>query len=166
MIASMTGFARREAAGAVAAHSSASCAASITASWMPRCDCPTSCRGLEPELRQALARGLKRGKVDCTVTLRGSNAGAASLEIDEAALERCWRAALAYSAACAAGAHRSARAAALARRAARGGADPRRCTSRCATLFADDAGRSGGGTAAGGRTPGRTIEQRCGLLTG
>jgi uncharacterized protein (TIGR00255 family) len=49
---------------------------------------PDSCRGLEPELRATLARTLKRGKVDGTLTLRGADPAAANLEIDEAALER------------------------------------------------------------------------------
>ncbi|HLK71209.1 MAG TPA: YicC/YloC family endoribonuclease, partial [Steroidobacteraceae bacterium] len=49
---------------------------------------PDTCRALEPELRAVLARALKRGKIDCTVTLRGADPGSAELEIDEAALER------------------------------------------------------------------------------
>ncbi|HEY2416566.1 MAG TPA: YicC/YloC family endoribonuclease, partial [Steroidobacteraceae bacterium] len=49
---------------------------------------PDSCRALEPELRQGLARELKRGKVDCTLQQRTAQAGAASLDIDHAALER------------------------------------------------------------------------------
>ena len=37
---------------------------------MPTLRLPDSCRALEPELRQALARELKRGKVDCTLQQR------------------------------------------------------------------------------------------------
>ena len=45
---------------------------------------PDSCRALESELRQGLARELRRGKVDCTMQHRPPVAGA--LQIDEAAL--------------------------------------------------------------------------------
>jgi uncharacterized protein (TIGR00255 family) len=49
---------------------------------------PDSCRALEPELRAALSRVLRRGKIDCTISLRGGDPTAASLEIDAAGLER------------------------------------------------------------------------------
>ena len=49
---------------------------------------PDSCRALEPELRQALARELRRGKIDCTLQQRAVPAGGARLEIDQEALER------------------------------------------------------------------------------
>jgi uncharacterized protein YicC (UPF0701 family) len=49
---------------------------------------PDNCRALEPELRQAIARELKRGKVDCTLQQRAQSNAAASLDIDQAALER------------------------------------------------------------------------------
>ena len=87
MIASMTGFARREAAGPFGTlvcelrsvnHRFLDAALRI----------PDSCRGLEPELRQALSRTLKRGKIDCTISLRGADQAASSLEIDPAALAR------------------------------------------------------------------------------
>jgi uncharacterized protein (TIGR00255 family) len=87
MIASMTGFARQEVAspfGTLVCELRSVNHRFLDATLRM----PDSCRGLEPELRQALARTLKRGKVDCTVSLRGSELGAASLEIDEAALER------------------------------------------------------------------------------
>ena len=45
---------------------------------------PDSCRALESELRQCLARELRRGKVDCTIQHRPPVAG--ELQIDEAAL--------------------------------------------------------------------------------
>ena len=51
---------------------------------------PDSCRALEPELRQALARELRRGKVDCTLQQRSvaTAAAAARIEIDQEALDR------------------------------------------------------------------------------
>ena len=49
---------------------------------------PDSCRALEPELRQALARELRRGKVDCTLQQRTVAAAAARIEIDQEALDR------------------------------------------------------------------------------
>ena len=48
---------------------------------------PDSCRALETELRQALARDLKRGKVDCTLQQRAPQADAVALDIDQAALD-------------------------------------------------------------------------------
>ena len=57
---------------APSARSCARSAASITASSTPRCGCPTAAARLEPELRQALARELKRGKVDCTLQQRAA----------------------------------------------------------------------------------------------
>ena len=39
---------------------------------MPRCACPTAAARSEPELRQALARELRRGKVDCTLQQRAA----------------------------------------------------------------------------------------------
>jgi uncharacterized protein (TIGR00255 family) len=49
---------------------------------------PDSCRAIESELRLALARELKRGKIDCSVQQRSPQAGATSLDIDHVALER------------------------------------------------------------------------------
>ncbi|HEX4376748.1 MAG TPA: YicC/YloC family endoribonuclease [Steroidobacteraceae bacterium] len=49
---------------------------------------PESCRALEPELRQLLARDLRRGKVDCTVQQRSADASAVGLAIDKATLDR------------------------------------------------------------------------------
>ena len=62
MIASMTGFARRE----------------ISGTW----------GALVCELRQRLARDLKRGKVDCSISLRRQQGAETALEVDPAALER------------------------------------------------------------------------------
>lgn len=87
MIASMTGFARREVASP---FGSLVCELrSVNHRFLDATlRMPDACRVLEPELRQALARTLKRGKIDCTVSLRGGDPTSATLEIDEAALER------------------------------------------------------------------------------
>jgi uncharacterized protein (TIGR00255 family) len=87
MIASMTGFARREVASP---FGSLVCELrSVNHRFLDATlRMPDSCRGLEPELRQSVARTLKRGKVDCTVSLRGADSASAGLEIDEVALER------------------------------------------------------------------------------
>ncbi|HEX4051107.1 MAG TPA: YicC/YloC family endoribonuclease [Steroidobacteraceae bacterium] len=87
MIASMTGFARREVASP---FGSLVCELrSVNHRFLDATlRMPDACRGLEPELRAAVGRTLKRGKVDCTVSLRGTDPTSANLEIDEAALER------------------------------------------------------------------------------
>jgi uncharacterized protein (TIGR00255 family) len=87
MIASMTGFARRESAGR---FGTLVCEIrSVNHRFLDATlRLPDSCRALEPELRQALARELRRGKVDCTVQQRAAPAGAAPLEIDQQALAR------------------------------------------------------------------------------
>ena len=87
MIASMTGFARRESAGP---FGTLVCEIrSVNHRFLDATlRLPDSCRALEPELRQALARELRRGKVDCTVQQRAAPAGAAPLEIDQQALAR------------------------------------------------------------------------------
>jgi uncharacterized protein (TIGR00255 family) len=87
MIASMTGFARRE----------------ISASWGSLvCELrsvnhrfleagfrlPDELRAAEGELRQRLAREIKRGKVDCAVSHRRVQGTESALEVDTAALER------------------------------------------------------------------------------
>src|SRR5579883_2937385 len=87
MIASMTGFARRELAGS---FGTLSCEIrSVNHRFLDASlRLPDSCRPLEPELRQSLAQTLKRGKVDCTLNLRTAELAAGSLEIDEPALTR------------------------------------------------------------------------------
>lgn len=87
MIASMTGFARREFAGP---FGTLVCEIrSVNHRFLDATlRLPDSCRALEPELRQALARELRRGKVDCTLQQRSLPAGTARLEIDQEALER------------------------------------------------------------------------------
>jgi uncharacterized protein (TIGR00255 family) len=86
MIASMTGFARRELAGS---FGTLVCEIrSVNHRFLDATlRLPDSCRALEPELRQALGRELKRGKVDCTLQQRALS-GAATLEIDPQALDR------------------------------------------------------------------------------
>jgi len=87
MIASMTGFARRECAGP---FGTLVCEIrSVNHRFLDATlRLPDSCRALEPDLRQALARELRRGKVDCTLQQRAAAAGAATLEIDQQALAR------------------------------------------------------------------------------
>jgi uncharacterized protein (TIGR00255 family) len=87
MIASMTGFARCELAGA---FGTLVCEIrSVNHRFLDATlRLPDSCRVLEPELRAALARELKRGKVDCTLQQRSAAGTASSLEIDGVALER------------------------------------------------------------------------------
>jgi uncharacterized protein (TIGR00255 family) len=87
MIASMTGFARHERSGP---YGTLVCEIrSVNHRFLDASlRLPDSCRAIESELRLALARELKRGKVDCSVQQRSPQAGAASLDIDHAALER------------------------------------------------------------------------------
>ena len=87
MIASMTGFARHERSGP---YGTLVCEIrSVNHRFLDATlRLPESCRGLEPELRQALSRELKRGKIDCTLQQRTPPAGAAALDIDHIALER------------------------------------------------------------------------------
>jgi uncharacterized protein (TIGR00255 family) len=87
MIASMTGFARREFAGP---FGTLVCEIrSVNHRFLDATlRLPDSCRALEPELRQALARELRRGKVDCTLQQRSAASAAAMLDIDQPALAR------------------------------------------------------------------------------
>jgi uncharacterized protein (TIGR00255 family) len=87
MIASMTGFARHERSGP---YGTLVCEIrSVNHRFLDASlRLPDSCRAIESELRLALARELKRGKIDCSVQQRSPQAGAASLDIDHAALER------------------------------------------------------------------------------
>ena len=87
MIASMTGFARGELAGP---FGTLVCEIrSVNHRFLDATlRLPDSCRALDPELRQLLARDLKRGKVDCTLQQRASDVAASNLEIDAAALQR------------------------------------------------------------------------------
>jgi uncharacterized protein (TIGR00255 family) len=87
MIASMTGFARREFAGP---FGTLVCEIrSVNHRFLDATlRLPDSCRALEPELRQAIGRELRRGKVDCTLQQRSLPAGGARIEIDQQALDR------------------------------------------------------------------------------
>ncbi|MGA2024092.1 MAG: YicC/YloC family endoribonuclease, partial [Steroidobacteraceae bacterium] len=87
MIASMTGFARDERSGP---FGTLVCELrSVNHRFLDATlRLPDACRALEPELRQALARELKRGKVDCSLQQRSQQAGASGLDIDQSALAR------------------------------------------------------------------------------
>ena len=87
MIASMTGFARRELAGSLG---TLTCELrSVNHRYLePGFRLPEELRPLESDLRQLLAKNLKRGKVDCTMHLRGAQAAERELRIDAAALAR------------------------------------------------------------------------------
>jgi uncharacterized protein (TIGR00255 family) len=87
MIASMTGFARHERTGR---YGTLVCEIrSVNHRYLDATlRLPDSCRALEPELRQALAGRLKRGKVDCTLQQRAAQSGAAGLDLDQATLQR------------------------------------------------------------------------------
>jgi uncharacterized protein (TIGR00255 family) len=87
MIHSMTGFARREASGP---WGQLTCELrSVNHRYLePGFRLPEELRGLEGELRQALAKLLRRGKVDCTVHLRAAHEAERELRVDEAALTR------------------------------------------------------------------------------
>jgi len=87
MIASMTGFARREASGP---WGTLICELrSVNHRFLETgFRLPEELRSLEPELRQALMRELKRGKVDCTLTHRAVFGGERALELDGEALQR------------------------------------------------------------------------------
>lgn len=87
MIASMTGFARREASGP---WGSLVCELrSVNHRFLESgFRLPEELRSAETELRQTLARELKRGKVDCTLTYRAARESELALNIDSAALER------------------------------------------------------------------------------
>ena len=87
MIHSMTGFARREASGP---WGQLTCELrSVNHRYLePGFRLPEELRGLEGELRQTLAKHLRRGKVDCTVHLRSAREAERELRVDEAALAR------------------------------------------------------------------------------
>jgi len=87
MMSSMTGFARRECSGA---YGDLTCEIrSVNHRYLePGFRLPEELRVLEGELRQILARELRRGKLDCTLHLRGAHQAERELRIDTAALER------------------------------------------------------------------------------
>ena len=87
MIASMTGFARREQAGS---WGTLTCELrSVNHRYLePGFRLPEELRPIESDLRQLLGKHLKRGKVDCTVHLRGAQAAERELRVDADALAR------------------------------------------------------------------------------
>ena len=87
MIASMTGFARREVSGT---WGTLTCELrSVNHRYLePGFRLPEELRPLESDLRQLLAKHLKRGKVDCTMHLRGGQGAERELRVDAGALAR------------------------------------------------------------------------------
>lgn len=87
MIASMTGFARREISGS---WGTLVCELrSVNHRFLEAgFRLPDDLRAVESELRQRLTRDLKRGKVDCSMTYRRAQEAETALEVDPAALER------------------------------------------------------------------------------
>jgi uncharacterized protein (TIGR00255 family) len=87
MIASMTGFARREISGNWGALVCE--LRSVNHRFLESgFRLPDELRAAEGELRQRLARDLKRGKVDCSINFRRPQGAETALEVDPAALER------------------------------------------------------------------------------
>jgi uncharacterized protein (TIGR00255 family) len=87
MIASMTGFARREISGVWGALVCE--LRSVNHRFLESgFRLPDELRVAEGELRQRLAREIKRGKVDCTFSHRRVQGAETALEVDPAALER------------------------------------------------------------------------------
>jgi uncharacterized protein (TIGR00255 family) len=87
MIASMTGFARREISGSWGALVCE--LRSVNHRFLEAgFRLPDELRSAEGELRQHLAREVRRGKVDCTITFRRAQVSEAGLEVDVQALER------------------------------------------------------------------------------
>jgi uncharacterized protein (TIGR00255 family) len=87
MIASMTGFARRETTGA---WGTLVCELrSVNHRFLEAgFRLPDELRAAEGELRARLMRQLRRGKVDCTITWRRPQGSTGALEVDAQALER------------------------------------------------------------------------------
>ena len=90
MIASMTGFARRETTGP---WGSLICELrSVNHRFLESSlRLPEELRSLDPEIRQQFARGLKRGKIDCTFTYRRTEAAARALDLDHEVLQQLLR---------------------------------------------------------------------------
>jgi uncharacterized protein (TIGR00255 family) len=87
MIASMTGFARRETTGS---WGTLVCELrSVNHRFLEAgFRLPDELRSAESELRTRLARQLRRGKVDCTLSYRRPQGAGGALEVDGVALER------------------------------------------------------------------------------
>ena len=87
MIASMTGFARREASGlwgVLVCELRSVNHRFLEAGFR----LPEELRGLEPDLRQLFMRELKRGKVDCSLNYRAAQGAERALQLDGDALGR------------------------------------------------------------------------------
>jgi uncharacterized protein (TIGR00255 family) len=87
MIASMTGFARRETSaewGTLVCELRSVNHRFLEAGFR----LPDELRATEGELRARLTRQLRRGKVDCTITYRRPQGAGSALEVDPVALER------------------------------------------------------------------------------
>ena len=90
MIASMTGFARREISGSWGALVCE--LRSVNHRFLESgFRLPDELRAAEGELRQRLARDIKRGKVDCSISHRRVQGAESALEVDAAAWNVCWR---------------------------------------------------------------------------
>src|SRR5207302_9801963 len=87
MIASMTGFARRETSGA---FGTLVCELrSVNHRFLEAgFRLPDELRAAEGELRARLALQLRRGKVDCTITYRRPPGPGGALEVDPVVLDR------------------------------------------------------------------------------
>src|ERR1700740_2145044 len=87
MIASMTGFARRETSGT---WGTLVCELrSVNHRFLEAgFRLPDELRSAEGELRTRMTRQLRRGKVDCSMSYRRAVGVSGALEIDEAALAR------------------------------------------------------------------------------
>jgi uncharacterized protein (TIGR00255 family) len=87
MIASMTGFARRETSGS---WGTLVCELrSVNHRFLEvGFRLPDELRATEADLRTRLTKQLRRGKVDCSISYRRSQGSTAALEIDAAGLER------------------------------------------------------------------------------
>jgi uncharacterized protein (TIGR00255 family) len=96
MIASMTGFARRETSGS---WGTLVCELrSVNHRFLEAAfRLPDELRAAEGELRARLAREIRRGKVDCTLSYRRSVGGGGALEVDPRARERLAAAAAAVT---------------------------------------------------------------------
>lgn len=87
MIASMTGFARRETSGpwgVLVCELRSVNHRFLEAGFR----LPEELRSLEPELRQLFVRELKRGKVDCSLNYRAAQGAERALQLDDGALGR------------------------------------------------------------------------------
>ena len=87
MISSMTGFARRETSGP---WGTLICELrSVNHRFLESSlRLPEELRSLDQEIRQQFGQGLKRGKIDCTITYRPTDSAARALDLDRGVLEQ------------------------------------------------------------------------------